>query len=58
MRDDGRGELMLRVDASGRGLGAVLGVVEEAEERPVTFISRRLTEPESRYHANELECLG
>ena len=58
MKDDGSGDLILKVDASGHGLGAVLSVTTDSGEKPVTFISRRLTDAEKKYHANELECLG
>lgn len=40
------------------GLGAVLAQVVDGEERPVLFLSRRLTGVETRYHLNEQECLA
>ena len=51
-------DTILRTDASGVGLGAVLSQMEDSVERPVLFLSRRLTEVESRYHSNEQECLA
>ena len=49
-------ETILRTDASGTGLGAVLSQLEGTVERPVPFLSRRLSDVETRYHSNELEC--
>lgn len=51
-------ETILRTDASGVGLGAVLAQVVDGVERPVLFLSRRLTDVETRYHSNEQECLA
>ena len=48
----------VHIDASGLGLGAVLCQKFQGAIHPVTFISRHLTDTESRYHANELECLA
>ncbi len=48
----------VHIDASGSGLGAVLCQTFQGAKHPVTFISRHLSETESRYHANELECLA
>ncbi|KAI5629618.1 hypothetical protein C0J50_12690, partial [Silurus asotus] len=45
-------------DASDRGLGAMLSQVVEGEERPVLFISRKLSVRESRYSTIERECLA
>ena len=36
----------------------MLSQVEGDVERPVLYLSRRLTDVESRYHSNELECLA
>ncbi|MGL5480857.1 MAG: reverse transcriptase family protein, partial [Aeromonas veronii] len=40
---------VLQTDASDTGLGAVLSQVQEGEEHPVTYISRKLTPAETRY---------
>lgn len=56
--DDGLCTLELRVDASGLGLGAVLNKIDCETERPIAFLSRRLSPAETRYHSNELECLA
>lgn len=51
-------EVFVQTDASSVGLGAVL--MQDGGEglKPVVFISRRLTDTETRYHVNELECLA
>ncbi|XP_057376543.1 uncharacterized protein LOC130697744 [Daphnia carinata] len=51
-------EVTIQTDASQTGLGAVLTQDTGEGHRPVTFISRRLSDTETRYHANELECLA
>ena len=57
--DDGESEVELFTDASSKGIGAVLQLKGEGSgARPVTFISRRLTPAEEKYHVNELECLA
>jgi len=49
---------VLRTDASGRGLGAVL-LQERAEKlHPVAFASRKLSDAEERYSTIEKECLA
>lgn len=48
----------IHTDASGVGLGAVMSQDSGDGPRPVVFASRSLSEGESRYHANELECLA
>lgn len=49
---------VLRTDASGRGLGAVL-LQERAETlHPVAFASRKLSDTEERYSTVEKECLA
>ena len=55
---DNKLEIVIQTDASHTGLGAVL--MQDGGEglKPVVYISRRLSDAESRYHANELECLA
>ncbi|KAI2646018.1 Retrovirus-related Pol polyprotein [Labeo rohita] len=48
---------LLQTDASDTGLGAVLSQVQEGEEHPVVYISRKLTTAESKY-AVEKEALA
>ena len=50
--------LVLYVDASLDGLGAVLAQKSGPKESPIVFVSRRLKEEESRWHSNDLECLA
>ncbi|XP_045025142.1 uncharacterized protein LOC123469863 [Daphnia magna] len=54
--DDVR-EVTIQTDASQIGLGAVLSQDAGEGHRP-SFISRKLSDAETRYHANELECLA
>ena len=49
---------ILRTDASQQALGAVLLQEHRGEEFPVLYISRKLTDAETRYFAIERECLG
>jgi len=58
VHDNETDRLILRTDASKTGLGAVLHVIRDGFELPVTFISRRTTTTEANYHSNELECLA
>jgi hypothetical protein len=51
-------DVVVQTDASLVGLGAVLMQDAGDGPRPVAFISRKLTDAESKYHANELECLA
>lgn len=46
----------IHTDASHLGLGAVLAQKVDGEVKPVAFLSRALSDAESRYHSNELEC--
>ncbi len=49
---------LLQTDASEAGLGAVLSQVQEGEEHPVLFISRKLTKAERNYATVEKEALA
>ncbi len=49
---------LLQTDASDAGLGAVLSQVQEGEEHPVLFISRKLTKAERNYATVEKEALA
>jgi hypothetical protein len=52
-------ELILETDASSSGLGAVLlQRGPDGHEHPVQFLSRALSDTESRYSAQEKECLA
>ncbi|KAI9551000.1 hypothetical protein GHT06_005556 [Daphnia sinensis] len=53
-----KSSVTVQTDASQIGLGAVLSQDSGNGQRPVAFISRKLTDTETRYHANELECLA
>ncbi|XP_057201512.1 uncharacterized protein LOC130561305 [Triplophysa rosa] len=48
----------LQTDASDRGLGAVLSQEMGGEERPVLYISRKLSKREAKYSTIEKECLA
>ena len=56
--DDGVSPIELQTDASLSGLGGVLLLHRDGSTKPITFISRRLTPAETKYHANELEFLA
>ncbi|XP_076454426.1 uncharacterized protein LOC143289311 [Babylonia areolata] len=49
---------VLRTDASGIGLGAVLLQEHEGMLQPVAYASKKLVGAEFRYHAIELECFA
>lgn len=50
---------LLQVDASNRGLGAILSQVDsEGAEHPVAFASKKLAVREERLSTTEKECLG
>ena len=49
---------ILQTDASNRGLGAVLSQQVGGTDRPVLYISRKLSEREGRYSTVEKECLA
>ena len=49
---------VLQTDASYRGIGAVLSVMRDGEERPVGYFSKKLLPAERNYTASELECLA
>ncbi|XP_051556768.1 uncharacterized protein LOC127442632 [Myxocyprinus asiaticus] len=55
---DRAGAYWIPTDASDRGLGAVLSQVVEGEERPVLYISRKLSLRETKYSTVEKECLA
>ena len=49
---------ILQTDASDRGLGAVLTQQVEGVDRPVLYISRKLSQRETKYSTVEKECLA
>ncbi len=49
---------LLQTDASDTGLGAVLSQIQEGEEHPVLYISRKLTSAERNYATVEKEALA
>ena len=55
---DENGEYELHTDASSVGLGAALMLKKGDDLFPIEFISRRLSDAEVNYHANDLECLA
>ncbi|KAI2658155.1 Transposon Ty3-I Gag-Pol polyprotein [Labeo rohita] len=56
--DMGGCPFLLQTDASDTGLGAVLSQVQEGEEHPVLYISRKLTPAERNYATVEKEALA
>ncbi len=57
-RADGGTPFLLQTDASETGLGAVLSQVQEGEEHPILFISRKLTSAEKNYATVEKKALA
>ena len=55
-RDDYE-EFILRVDASGKGLGVALLQYKEGDLRVISYDSRTLTPAEKKYHSSEVEFL-
>ena len=52
-------EFILQVDASNRGLGAILGQKDQnGEEHPIAYASRKLQPREQKLSTTEKECLG
>ncbi|KAL0171312.1 hypothetical protein M9458_031623, partial [Cirrhinus mrigala] len=49
---------LLQTDASDTGLGAVLSQIQEGEEHPIIYISRKLSTAERKYAAVEKEALA
>jgi len=50
--------LVVQTDASETGVGAVLSQLQEGEEHPITYISRKLLPREQNYSTIEKECLA
>ena len=49
---------IIRADASGYAIGAVLSQEHDGQERPVAYWGRKLSDAETRYHITELEALA
>ncbi len=49
---------LVQVDASAKGLGAVLVQGTQGNEKPIVYLSRKLLPRETRYSAVEKECLA
>ena len=50
--------LVVQTDASETGVGAVLSQLQEGEEHPIIYISRKLLPREKKYSTIEKECLA
>ncbi|XP_067305997.1 uncharacterized protein [Pseudorasbora parva] len=55
---DFSGPFLLQTDASDTGLGAVLSQIQEGEEHPIIYISRKLSPAERKYATVEKEALA
>ncbi len=55
---DFNSSFLVQTDASDTGVGAVLSQVQDGEEHPVVYISRKLSTTEQRYAAVEKEALA
>ena len=53
-----RKQFVLRTDASDGGLGAVLSQEHDGMNMPIMYVSRKLSEAETRYSTIKRECLG
>ena len=51
-------QFVLHTDASGKGIGAVLGIIRDGEEIPVGYYSKKLIASEQKYAVTEMECLA
>ena len=51
-------EFILQVDASNRGLGAILSQQDKGLEHPIAYASRKLQPREEKLSTTEKECLG
>ena len=51
-------KFLLQAVASGRGIGAILRIIRDGDELPVSFFSKKLKPAETRYSATKLECLA
>ncbi len=51
-------QFLVQVDASEKGIGAVLAQGTAGQEKPVVFLSRKLLPRETRYSTIEKECLA
>ena len=47
-------KFLLQTDTSGRGIGAILSIIRDGEELPVSFVSKKLKPAETRYSVTEL----
>ena len=55
---DPKGKFVVQTDACDVGLGAILFQQVDGEDRPISFISRKLTSAEQNYPTIEKECLA